>query len=428
MMDWQNLTIEELASPEKGAIKIGPFGSQLKKEELVDKGIHVVGIENVLQNDFDGVGDRYISHEKFETLRSVEINPGDVLVTMMGTIGKVAIVPENIATTIMDSHLLRIRPNSDLCSSQYLAWLLKGSSSTKRAIAGKAHGAIMKGLNSKIVRSLPAPLPPPSEQNHIVEILDQADALRKLQAEAYKKAERILPAIFYSIFGDPSTNPKRWDMKQLRQTTIGNPQYGANASASEWSDGDPRYVRITDIAENGQLKKDGIVSLKLKDWKQYQLFDGDVLFARSGNTVGKTYLYNKKDGLCAYAGYLIRFKMDASIALPEYIFALTHTGYYKSWVNSKKRVGGQPNINGKEYASFQFPCPPLNIQRSFLEKMKPADVVRTMSELSHDKIQKLFDVLVHRAFSGELTADWRESHMKELLQEMEVQTRILGDN
>src|SRR5262245_43044455 len=78
-LKWPRLRLEELAAREQSAIKIGPFGSQLKRAELVNSGIHVVGIENVLQNKFDGLGDRYITHEKFKDLLSVEVKPGDIL-------------------------------------------------------------------------------------------------------------------------------------------------------------------------------------------------------------------------------------------------------------------------------------------------------------------------------------------------------------
>ena len=155
-MKWPIIRLEQLAARESSSIKIGPFGSQLKKTELVASGIHVVGIENVISNIFDGLGDRYITEEKFSTLRSFEVKPGDVLMTMMGAIREVGIVPQGTSTSIMDSHLLRFRPNPKLCTPEYLAWLLKGSASTRSALQEHAHGAIMKGLNSGIVRSFPA--------------------------------------------------------------------------------------------------------------------------------------------------------------------------------------------------------------------------------------------------------------------------------
>jgi type I restriction enzyme S subunit len=269
------------------------------------------------------------------------------------------------------------------------------------------------------------PLPPLSEQRRIVEILDHADSLRKKRAEADAKAVRILPAIFSKMFGDPATNPKDWPVKTLGEVTIGKPEYGANASAVEWSEGKPRYVRITDITDAGHLRKDGIVSLELEDWEPYRLFAGNLLFARSGNTVGKTYLYRPEDGLCAYAGYLIRFKPDFEQTLPLYLFSMTQTDYYRNWVEARKRVAGQPNINGKEYASLRVLCPPIPLQTQFAGMAEKLLGVFQNSGMAGQLVENLFNVLLHRAFAGELTEWWREAHCKELLAEMEKQSKTL---
>ncbi|MCK5231532.1 MAG: restriction endonuclease subunit S, partial [Desulfobulbaceae bacterium] len=247
------------------------------------------------------------------------------------------------------------------------------------------------------------------------------------RAEADKKAERILPVLFTKMFGDPATNPKGWHVKPLIQVCVDKPQYGANASGVEWKEGRPRYVRITDISDNGQLSPKRLVSLSLENWEPYQLIEGDLLFARSGNTVGKTYLYRNKDGLCAFAGYLIRFKPDLAQMKPAYLFALTQTEYYKSWVTARKRVAGQPNINGKEYSNFSVPCPPLPLQQKFSAIFNQLEFNRERMRTCHAQQEILFNSILHNAFTGDLTASWREAHMKELLQEMELQTKALNN-
>jgi restriction endonuclease S subunit len=308
---------------------------------------------------------------------------------------------------------------------RYLHLYLNSSKAKAELLRIQSTTSGLRNLNVSLYLAQPVPLPALSEQRRIVEILDQADALRKKRAEADAKAARILPALFYKMFGDPAMNPKGWPTKLLGEVTIGNPQYGANASAAEWTEGSPRYVRITDITDDGRLLKTGVVTLNLDNWAPYQLTTGDLLFARSGNTVGKTYLYQPQDGLCAYAGYLIRFKADQNQVLPWYLFALTQTGYYKSWVEARKRVAGQPNINGKEYASLQIPCPPIPIQEAFIERIERLIDLRDKRNTTEKKIKQLFGVLLHRAFTGDLTAKWREAHMKELLQEMELQAKAL---
>jgi len=349
---------------------------------------------------------------------------GNVLYSKLRPYLNKVICPDEagIATT----ELVPLRPRAEILNRHYLTYYLRSNHFLNFANVAVAGVKMPRIIMDKFWKHQ-IPLPALSEQRRIIEILDQAAALRKKRAQADDKAARILPSVFYRLFGDPVTNPRDWPTKPLGEVTIGNPQYGANASATKWIDGSPRYVRITDITADGRLLKSGVVTLNLDDWAPYKLTPGDLLFARSGNTVGKTYLYQPQDGLCAYAGYLIRFKADQNQVLPWYLFALTQTGYYKSWVEARKRVAGQPNINGKEYSSLQIPCPPIPLQEAFVEKIERLIDIRKKQNTTEHKIQQLFSVLLHRAFSGELTGKWRESHMKELLAEMEDQARTLEE-
>jgi type I restriction enzyme S subunit len=126
--------------------------------------------------------------------------------------------------------------------------------------------------------------------------------------------------------------PDGWEIKPLQDCCVGKPQYGANAAAVAYSELLPRYIRITDIDENGKLIDDTKVSIGLEGNEKYILRPNDFLFARSGATVGKTYLYFEADGLAIYAGYLIKFRIDSNILLPEHLKHYTQTTKY--WVLS----------------------------------------------------------------------------------------------
>ena len=179
---WQSLAVDALAVQKKGAVKIGPFGSQLKKNELRIEGVRVYGQENVLQDDFR-LGNRFIDDAKFDSLRSVRLFAGDVVLTMMGSVGAATVVPDGIPTGIMDSHLLRIQPNTSVIEPEFLAKVLRDSSEIKKQIRARSQGGIMSGLNARIVRSLEVPVPPLPEQRKIAAILSSVDdAIEKTQA------------------------------------------------------------------------------------------------------------------------------------------------------------------------------------------------------------------------------------------------------
>ena len=159
-----------------------------------------------------------------------------------------------------------------------------------------------------------------------------------------------------------------WGTASLRQLSVLGPQYGANAGAIERSGKRPRYIRITDIRADGQLLNDGAVEADLPDDNEFALEDGDLLFARSGNTVGKTYRYKKADGPAVFAGYLIRFQLNRELVDSRYVFFYTQSAEYKQWLLRKRRVGGQPNVNGAEYASLELPLAPISEQRRITER------------------------------------------------------------
>lgn len=256
------------------------------------------------------------------------------------------------------------------------------------------------GLNRNDVYNLEIQLPSVAEQRRIVEILDKADRLRRLRAKADATAVRILPALFIKMFGDPATNPMGWPVCRLGDLSTIGPQYGANARSVALSRNQPRYVRITDIDDRGGLKSDDAVGIDMTDWEPYRLLDGDLLFARSGATVGKTYIHSSDYGSCVFAGYLIRFHLDKTKLDPLIAFGFTQTSAYRAWVDRKRRAAAQPNINGKEYASLKLPVPDPALQGCFCSIYSQLKDTHRSLVYSRDELEQLFSVLLNRALSG----------------------------
>ena len=121
--DWAIVGTQDILRNCPGAMKIGPFGSQLKRESFVAKGYKVYGQENVFCNDFE-MGERYIQPSHFQNLRSCEIKPGDFLISMMGTVGRCAVAPADLEPGIMDSHLLRIQIDEAKFAKSFLSYLV----------------------------------------------------------------------------------------------------------------------------------------------------------------------------------------------------------------------------------------------------------------------------------------------------------------
>lgn len=189
--EWVECPITELLK--SGGIKIGPFGSQLKKEMLLSDGLYkVYGQENVYERDFS-IGGRFLTPEHFQRLNSCKIIPGDFLMSTMGTIGKCAIVPEHIQRGIMDSHLIRLRFDEKKIEQRYILHLFSDQFDyLKRQTQQLSVGGIMEGLSVAIVSKLIVRYPKKAkDQKEIIEIFDDMNLeIRKLE-EKLSKYQKI---------------------------------------------------------------------------------------------------------------------------------------------------------------------------------------------------------------------------------------------
>ncbi len=172
------------------------------------------------------------------------------------------------------------------------------------------------------------------------------------------------------MFGDPENNSKGYRVASLKDIADGALSYGSTAAAIDY-DGTTRYVRITDITDAGNLTLD-MKSASTSDDK-YLLTDGDILFARTGATVGKTCRYRTSFGRCIYAGFLIRLVPNRKLVLPDYVFHFTKSDFYLDFVRSAQRVVAQPNINAQEYGDLNILVPPIEEQKAFVEFAEQSD-------------------------------------------------------
>jgi Type I restriction modification DNA specificity domain len=191
-----------------------------------------------------------------------------------------------------------------------------------------------------------------------------------------------------------------FEAKQLKQLLLISPQYGANEPGTiREEQNTPRYIRITDINDMGDLIEGlGVTANVVED--QYTLNTNDLLIARSGNTVGKSYLHKSEsvDYKCFYAGYMIRFIIDPDKALPDYIFCYLQSKPYKKWVKAIQRITGQPNINAEEYKSLIIPIPPLKKQLEIVDHItrirNQVKQLRQEAEAELEKAKKEVEVMI----------------------------------
>ena len=363
--------VGELALNDSGAFKIGPFGSSLKKTELVESGVPVAGIENVLPNKFVKGFRRFITASKFEELSDYEILPDDVLVTTMGTIGRAASVPPDVGRAIIDSHLFRMRVDTSRVFPPYLCYALN-SDLVAFQLARMARGAIMEGLNTTILRECSIPLPEMSEQKRLAEQLKQADRLVRIRCYALELTDTFLPAAFLELFGDPAENPRAFDRVQVEGLFADSRDgakcgpFGSALKKHEYvASGIPVWT-MNNVAAN-EFLEDGclyITPQKFEELAAYDAKNGDILISRAG-TVGRMAIVRTTHPQSIIHSNIIRLSLNHAKILPIYFVALMT--WFAPRIARLKR--GQEDaytfMSTGSLGELQIPLPPFPLQQKF---------------------------------------------------------------
>ena len=221
--------------------------------------------------------------------------------------------------------------------------------------------------------------------------------------------------------------PEDWEVKRLGDVCNNNGDYGLNAPATDYSVNLPTYIRITDIDDNGKFIHSDKKSVNSPDVNAYYLKDGDIVFARTGATVGKTYLYDKNDGELVYAGFLIKFSPNTKAIHPYYLKANTETQNYKNWVMITSQRSGQPGINAAEYCSFKFPVPPLPEQQRIVFVLQLWDTAIEKQTQLVEKLTLRKRGLMQQLLTGKKRLKGFEGEWKEV-KLGEIGTRITRKN
>ncbi len=206
-------------------------------------------------------------------------------------------------------------------------------------------------------------------------------------------AEKInVPEIRFAGFTDP------WEQRKLGDVASSF-DYGLNAAATEY-DGQNKYLRITDIDdESHEFSKSDLTTplANLAMSADYLLKEGDLLFARTGASVGKTYLYRQFDGMVYFAGFLIRARISEG-ADPEFAYQATLTDAYKKYVAITSQRSGQPGVNAQEYADYQLMLPSKTEQQQIGMTLRSLDTLITLHQRKYDKLAQLKKSMLDKMF------------------------------
>lgn len=230
---WPLVEIRELAAKHKGAMRTGPFGSNLLHSEFMSEGdVAVLGIDNAVQNRFTWGERRFISKEKYQELQSYRIFPGDVIVTIMGTIGRSAVIPEDIPVAINTKHLAAITLNREVANPLFLSYAIHSSPYVLKQFASKNRGAIMSGLNLGLIKETKIKRSPIDLQNRFAEIHKSVDQLKFHYQKSLSYLENLYGTLSQQAFKG-ELDLSRVHMPKSSTQRVGAISVGDQASVPE---------------------------------------------------------------------------------------------------------------------------------------------------------------------------------------------------
>lgn len=245
----------------------------------------------------------------------------------------------------------------------------------------------------------------PDEQQRIVALLDAEFAkIDALKANAEKNLQNAKD-LFQAALKKELEPKEGWEEYNLKDVCFEFGDYGMSLPSKAFNG--IRYLRITDITEWGDLNDDKVsVDTDIID-SRYMLKEGDVLFARTGATVGKTLVYSLDMGVCSYAGYLIRYRPNQEMVMPRMLYYITHSTSYYDWVAKMQKTSTLPNISAKLYNSYKVNIPKdIEIQQSIVARLDVLNEKCKTLQANYEKTLSLCDdlkqALLRKAFNGEI--------------------------
>lgn len=325
----------------------------------------------------------YISEMARSKARIVE--KGVVLVTCIGTIGKICLTGRECA---FNQQINAIIPN-DKVLPEYLAYCIYYN---RPRLIELANAPVVPIINKRQFEDFSVNIEENiAQQGSIVTILKEVNRLIYYHQQQLQKLDELVKARFIELFIG-----KGYPTKTIDEVSLGKGEYGAQSASIEYDPTRPRYVRITDINDDGTLNDDVVASINPDDDEQYRLEYGDFLFARMGATVGKTFAFIAGNQI--FAGYLIRYKLNQKLINPRYLFWYTKLDEYWNWVKLNQSGAAQPGINAKKYGSLRIPVPPVAEQEQFAAFVEQTDKSKVAVQKALDEAQLLFDSLMQKYF------------------------------
>ncbi|HCZ13979.1 MAG: EcoKI restriction-modification system protein HsdS [Candidatus Accumulibacter phosphatis] len=380
----------------------GTHGSPVRAEV----GVPVLSAQNVKDGRLNFETDRYTSDVEYDHFKKrLPLVMGDVLLTIVGTIGRAAVVDE-IRPLVFQRSVAVIRPKQGALWPRFL-YHVSQTREFQAQLARSSNQSSQAGLYLGKLKELRIPLPPLPEQRRIADILDKADALRAKRRAALAQLDTLTQSIFLNIHREAPKSQRVIPLAQIAEASRGafvNGPFGSDLLTQELQDEGVPVIYIRDIrdGEYRRVSKSCVSERKAHDLAVCTVTAGDVLVAKVGDPPGIAAVYPAGNPPAVVTQDVIRIRVEREVASPEFV-----VGYLNSSIGKWKVAGitveaTRARFSLGEFKGLRIELPSVELQRDYARRIAAVNEIRAAHRASLAQLDALFASLQHRAFRGDL--------------------------
>ena len=370
-----------------------------------DSGIPFLRVQNIFGGQVNFEEDTlFIGSDTHAALKRSQIQGGDVLVTIAGTIGRTGVVPLDAPSMNCNQAVAIVRPTAQIERSYLRHWL--ESQAARSQMIGSTVTGTISNLSLTQLGELQVPLPPLEEQRRIAAILDQAETLRTQRRQALAHLDTLTQSLFLDMFGDPVANPKGWSLSTIGE--VAEVQGGLQVTTARKDlPLEVPYLRVANVYR-GFLDLSEIKTIRVTQAEvaRTTLEKGDLLVVEGhGNPseIGRAALWTGEVAGCVHQNHLIRARFDLSKVVPVFACEYVNSpGGRRHLLRAGKSTSGLNTISVSNVRETPVALPPLSLQQTFATRIQAIEALKATHRTALAQLDALFASLQQRAFAGEL--------------------------
>lgn len=355
--------------------------------------------KNIFDDEITFDEPRFLSQKDFEREhKRTKIAVGDVLLTIVGTVGRTAVVDEDMPAFALQRSVAVLHPKNDVCLPRFLMYALRGK---RTYIENRAKGVAQKGIYLKEVSDIDIYIPDISNQEIIINKLDKVNAIIKLRQEELLALDDLIKARFVEMFGDPVDNSKGWEKKQLQEIVTDDCaiSYGIVQTGDDQENGVPVFRPVDIVNKIPRLDDLKKTTEEISNKYKRTILKGREMLITVRANIADTCIVGEEFKGCNVGRGIVPIRTQEDIMVLEFLKCLIDNKHLNDAIKSKAKGITLIQLNMEDLREVELIIPPIDQQNEFVEFTNQVNKSKVAVQKALDETQMLFDSLMQEYFN-----------------------------